>query len=239
MTRYASTPAMIREVVDDRRMPPWHADPRYGHFCQRPQPLGQGPSDAAGVGRSGHATGRPQGPTAGAEFAEGWTIGKPDVVFEMPETYYVAGAGGGGLRLLPGTDAISRRTTGSRRPRPFRAILRSSITSSSSLPDTPPGERARPMNTSAATPLATCPRSFRRHRQADPGRRRFCFQVHYTPNGRVRTDRSKIGMVFAKTKADAEAFTIGIANPDLMIAARRPTTSPWPPRSLFPAMPGS
>src|SRR5262249_46463401 len=24
--------AMIREVVDDRRMPPWHADPRYGHF---------------------------------------------------------------------------------------------------------------------------------------------------------------------------------------------------------------
>ena len=23
---------MIREVVDDRRMPPWHADPRYGHF---------------------------------------------------------------------------------------------------------------------------------------------------------------------------------------------------------------
>src|SRR5262249_28000529 len=24
--------AMIAEVVDDRRMPPWHADPRYGHF---------------------------------------------------------------------------------------------------------------------------------------------------------------------------------------------------------------
>ena len=25
--------AMIREVVDERRMPPWHADPRYGHFA--------------------------------------------------------------------------------------------------------------------------------------------------------------------------------------------------------------
>src|SRR5205807_3370586 len=24
--------AMIAEVVADRRMPPWHADPRYGHF---------------------------------------------------------------------------------------------------------------------------------------------------------------------------------------------------------------
>jgi thiol-disulfide isomerase/thioredoxin len=27
--RHAAT---IREVVDNRRMPPWHADPRYGHF---------------------------------------------------------------------------------------------------------------------------------------------------------------------------------------------------------------
>jgi len=25
--------AMIREVVEERRMPPWHADPRYGHFA--------------------------------------------------------------------------------------------------------------------------------------------------------------------------------------------------------------
>ena len=25
--------AMIREVVDNRRMPPWHADPKYGHFA--------------------------------------------------------------------------------------------------------------------------------------------------------------------------------------------------------------
>src|SRR5204862_7767268 len=24
--------AMIHEVVEERRMPPWHADPRYGHF---------------------------------------------------------------------------------------------------------------------------------------------------------------------------------------------------------------
>ena len=26
----------ILEVVDDNRMPPWHANPEYGHFCQRP-----------------------------------------------------------------------------------------------------------------------------------------------------------------------------------------------------------
>jgi hypothetical protein len=47
------------------------------------------------------------------------------------------------------------------------------------------------------------------------------FQVHYTPNGRVRTDRSKVGFIFAKTKPTRQAYTIGIANPDLMLPPER------------------
>ena len=43
------------------------------------------------------------------------------------------------------------------------------------------------------------------------------FQVHYTPIGRVRTDRSKVGLVFSKTKPTREAFTLGIANADLLL----------------------
>src|SRR5262249_54716416 len=46
-------------------------------------------------------------------------------------------------------------------------------------------------------------------------------QVHYTPNGRVRTDRSKVGLIFAKTPPKRQAYTIGIANPDLMIPPGR------------------
>jgi hypothetical protein len=44
--------------------------------------------------------------------------------------------------------------------------------------------------------------------------------VHYTPIGRVRTDRSRLGLVFSKTKPTREAFTIGIANPDLLLPAK-------------------
>ena len=62
-------------------------------FRQRPQPLRQGAGDAAGLGRPGHAAGRRQGPAAARKFPEGWTIGKPDVVFEIPETYYVPAQG--------------------------------------------------------------------------------------------------------------------------------------------------
>ncbi len=46
------------------------------------------------------------------------------------------------------------------------------------------------------------------------------FQVHYTPTGKVRTDRSKVGLVFSKTKPSREAFTLGVANPDLLIPAQ-------------------
>jgi hypothetical protein len=53
-----------------------------------------------------------------------------------------------------------------------------------------------------------------------PAGAQLMFQVHYTPTGKVRTDRSKVGLVFAKTKPEREAFTIGVANPDLLVPAR-------------------
>jgi hypothetical protein len=37
----------------------------------------------------------------------------------------------------------------------------------------------------------------------------------------IRTDRSKVGLIFAKTKPTRQAYTIGIANPDLMIPPNR------------------
>ena len=43
------------------------------------------------------------------------------------------------------------------------------------------------------------------------------FQIHYSPNGKMRIDRSKLGLIFAKSKPSREAFTFGIGNPDLVI----------------------
>jgi hypothetical protein len=54
-----------------------------------------------------------------------------------------------------------------------------------------------------------------------PAGAELLFQLHYTPNGRMRTDRSKLGLIFAKTKPTRQAYTIGIANPDLMIPPGR------------------
>ena len=54
-----------------------------------------------------------------------------------------------------------------------------------------------------------------------PAGTNLIFQVHYTPNGRVRTDRSRVGLIFSKTKPTRQSYTIGIANPDLMLPPER------------------
>src|SRR5690606_12526598 len=45
------------------------------------------------------------------------------------------------------------------------------------------------------------------------------FQMHYTPDGRVRQDVSKVGFVFAKAPVTREARTVPVLNTKFMIPA--------------------
>jgi thiol-disulfide isomerase/thioredoxin len=85
-----SRAATIAEVVEDQRMPPWHASPRYGRFVNR-----RGLSDAERelVGQWTRA-GAPQGDAARTrvrppERQDGWLIGEPDLVIRDATTYIV------------------------------------------------------------------------------------------------------------------------------------------------------
>ncbi len=73
----------IKSKVVNREMPPWGADPAVGHFANDPS-LSQTEIDtiAAWVDAGapeGDAAALPKAP----EFAEGWSIGQPDLVFKM------------------------------------------------------------------------------------------------------------------------------------------------------------
>jgi mono/diheme cytochrome c family protein len=83
----------IREKVLNRQMPPWHADSHYGDFKNN-RALSQKEIDTIiawvdGGAREGDAKDLPPAP----KFANGWNIGQPDMVIEIPEEYtYKAGA---------------------------------------------------------------------------------------------------------------------------------------------------
>ena len=83
----------IREAVISRKMPPWFADPRYGKFANERR-LSQSEIDTlvAWVD-AGAVPGDPAEAPAPKVFPEGWSIGTPDVILEMPQPSEVPPSG--------------------------------------------------------------------------------------------------------------------------------------------------
>ena len=155
-------------------------------------------------------------------FSEGWTIGKPDVVFELPETYYVPAQGVVSYVYfrVPTNFKEDMWVQAAEAVPGDRSVVHHIIVYVID-PKAPRARRAaEPMHFTGYAP-GDAPSVFPEGTAKKiPAGSDLLFQVHYTPIGKVRTDRSKVGLVFSKTKPAREAFTIGIANPDLLIPAR-------------------
>jgi hypothetical protein len=83
----------IREAVLVRKMPPWLADPHYGKFSNdaslRPAEI----ETLVAWADRGALEGNAQDAPRPLQFVEGWAIGQPDVVFEMPNEFSVPASG--------------------------------------------------------------------------------------------------------------------------------------------------
>ena len=83
----------IKEKVVSRQMPPWHADPHVGRWSNDPR-LTQAQVDTISAWVDGGATeGNAKDLPPAPQFVEGWGIGKPDVIIQMPEDYTVEASG--------------------------------------------------------------------------------------------------------------------------------------------------
>jgi hypothetical protein len=85
--------ASIKRAVVSRTMPPWYADPQYGHFSNvrtlTPQQIRTLVNWADGGALAGDAKDQP----APMKFLDGWNIGQPDRVIEMPAAFHVPAEG--------------------------------------------------------------------------------------------------------------------------------------------------
>jgi hypothetical protein len=83
----------IREKIISREMPPWHADPQVGEWANdrrlRQQEIDTITAWIDGGAMEGDTNDLPAAP----QFTEGWSIGKPDAVLEMPEEFTLAASG--------------------------------------------------------------------------------------------------------------------------------------------------
>ncbi len=83
----------IKTAVATKKMPPWFADPHYGKFANdrtmSPAEVNTLISWVDGGAKAGNAKDAPQP----VDFVEGWAIGKPDLVLEMPEPFKIQASG--------------------------------------------------------------------------------------------------------------------------------------------------
>lgn len=83
----------IRTAIATKKMPPWFASPEHGKFSNdRSMPANEVATLTRWVDE-GAKEGNPKDAPAPAKFADGWKIGTPDLVVEMPNAFTVPAKG--------------------------------------------------------------------------------------------------------------------------------------------------
>jgi hypothetical protein len=213
----------IREVVRERRMPPWHADPSHGKFENDRSLTAQERDTLLAWIDGGCARGDDRDLPKAKEFADGWRIGRPDVVFTMPLAENVPARAGRGIpyryAVVP-TDFAEDRWIQAAEAKPgstavvhhiivyvleARGQRREDGIGNGFLVGHAPGDLPAVFPAGAAKKL--------------PKGATLVFQMHYTPNGTAQTDKSSVGLIFAKEPPKYELRTRAIANNRLSIPA--------------------
>jgi peroxiredoxin len=208
----------IHEVVDNRRMPPWHADPRHGSFSNdRHLPPRERATLLAWVEDgcpSGDLTQAPPNPT----FAEGWSIGQPDQVFAIPAPYTVPAEGVVAyqrFRVKTGFTEDKWIQAAEARPGDWRTVHHIIVY----MLDPSAADDSKKLSHLCGYAPGDMPSRFPEGiAKRIPAGAELIFELHYTPNGKMTIDRSAVGFVYASKSPEREAITRGIANNKFEIA---------------------
>jgi len=188
---------MIELVVRERIMPPWYANPEYGEWSNDRSV----PEEERLALYQWIAEGAPEGSPADApppvKYADGWNIGEPDAVFELPRAFTIPAEGVVPYQyVLVETNFPEDRWIQRLEIRPTAPEVTHHVLVFVHDPN------ARPDGGVQGFFAATAPGSVGVNfgdglAKLLPAGATLRFQLHYTPNGREVMDQSKIGFVFA------------------------------------------
>ena len=238
----------IREAVIQRKMPPWFADPAHGEFSNdRRLPQAEIDTIVEWV-----EAGAPEGDLKDAPkpiaYIDGWSIGTPDVIFEMPKAFTVPATGKvpyqyitvptnftedkwvQAAEIRPGNRAVVHHIQAHAVPgdRPSlqgkigefldaEAIDKRTIETTEAALQ---GKVVRPQFHSGVegeylqgyTPGSVS-------LDLKPGEAKLIkagsvilFQLHYQPTGKEMSDRSRVGLIFAKNPPKRRIHTANVQN---------------------------
>jgi len=235
----------IRDKVSEGAMPPWHADMPHGTFLNE---RGLTDAEKATLFRwvaNGAPQGDPKDMPSAPEYPQGWSIGKPDAVFEMAEDYKVPAEGViayehfyiptnftepkwiQAIEVRPGSRNVVHHVLVFYKAKPDlprTPVLRLNP-EISKLPPSIKGSHAAIEDQVPARLLATYapgtnPQVFPpgTAMRLEPGGV-LELQMHYTAAGQDETDRTKVGFIFSKDPSPREVRASHFYNATLNLPA--------------------
>lgn len=207
---------MIAEVVQEERMPPWHANPEYGHFSNDVRLSAEEKKLIATWVANGAPEGDPSALPEPLDYVEGWQLGdSPDMVVPMADEPFEVAAEVGpegikyqhfwvdpkitddrwvtGMEARPGNPLVVHHIIVYVHPKGKNTREHSFLTAYV------PGLRLQALPPGAAKLI--------------PAGSWLRFEMHYTPIGTEETDLSQVGLIFAEPDSVSyEVKTLHVGN---------------------------
>ena len=204
----------IKQAVLQRTMPPWLASAGYGHFSNDRRLTQSEIETISAWADTGAAEGNPAEMPPAPHFEAGWTIGKPDVIISLENEVDVPAEGVVPYRYFRVPSGFTEdKWIQAAEIRPGNRAIVHHIIVNSVPHGTDAGESGETVRPGRGEKLCgfapgeqpkVYPQGTAKLVKAGSD---FVFQMHYTPNGKAATDRSYIGLIFAKKPITHRALT--------------------------------
>lgn len=206
----------IKAAVISRQMPPWGADPNYGHFANDRRLSESDIQTLSAWADGGAIEGNPKDMPPPKTFQDGWNI-KPDMIIEMPKDFNVSASGTVSYQnflvkvnfpedtwviaaeMRPGNPQVVHHGRVLVR-RPGTTFMKDAIPGEAYETGSEAMQKEDAPDTLGKFNPGLGSQDFSLFESAKfiPKGSDLVFNMHYTAVGKATTDRSRVGLVFAK-----------------------------------------
>jgi len=231
----------IATAVTQRKMPPWFADPRFGHFSNDPSLTPDEIHKIVAWANAVAPAGNPKDAPPPREWVQGWNIPEPDVIVKMPKpvalpadgdveyTYEIVPTGFTENKWIqmseirPSSRENVHHAVVYIRPPDSKWLSHAPVAVPFTASDMTDEDSRRGAHwTDSDILLVYAPGSSPDQWPAGmakfvPAGSDLVFQMHYTTHGHATSDQTSIGIVFAKKPPAQRVITLQLTNDHFVI----------------------